>query len=77
MPTYAPVFLHLYAFLHINGGYEMAEVRRDLWRSSGPPPLLKQGHVHLVAQGHVQMAFGYLQGRRLHHLSGLSLLCAP
>jgi len=35
----------------------MVEVGRDLYRSSGPTPLLKQGHLDLVAQDHVQMAF--------------------
>lgn len=52
----------------------MIEVRRDLWGSSAPPPLLKQGHLQLVAQDHIQTAFGCLQGRRLHHLSGWPLL---
>ena len=48
----------------------MVEVGRDLWRSFGPTPLLKQGHVEGVAQDCVQMAFEYLQGWRLHNLSG-------
>ena len=34
--------------------------------TSDPTPLLKQGHVEQVAQDHVQMAFEYLQGCRLH-----------
>jgi len=34
------------------------------------PPLLKQGHLEVVPQGCVQIAFGYLQGGRLHSLSG-------
>jgi len=38
----------------------MAEVGRDLWRSSGPTTLLKQSPMELVAQGFVQMAFEYL-----------------
>ena len=33
-------------------------------------PLLKQGHLGPVVQEHVQMAFEYLQGGRLHNLSG-------
>ena len=77
MPIYAPVFLHSYAFLHINDGDDRVEVKRDLWRSSGPPPLLKQGHLQQAAQDHVQMAFGYLQGHRLHYLVGRPLLSAP
>ena len=36
---------------------------RDLWRSPCPTPLLKQGHLDLVAQDHVQMVSEYLQGR--------------
>ena len=51
----------------------MAEVGRDLWKSSGPTPLLKLGHLKPVAQGHVQTAFEYLQGGRLHNLSGQTL----
>jgi len=47
----------------------MVEVGSLLWRSSVPNPLLKQGHLELVAQVHVQMASGYLQGWKLHNLS--------
>ena len=50
--------------------HRMVEVGRDLWRSSGPTPVLKQGHLELVAQAHGQMAFEYLQGWRLHNLPG-------
>ena len=46
----------------------MVEVGRDLYRSSGPTPLLKQGHLDLVAQDHVQMAFEDLRWWRLHNL---------
>ena len=46
-------------------GHCMAEVGRDLWRSSGPTPLLKQGHPEPVAQDHE-----YLQGWRLHNHLG-------
>ena len=46
----------------------MVEVRRDLWRSSGLMPLLKQGHLEPAGQDHVQTAFEYLQGGRLHNL---------
>ena len=48
----------------------MVEVGGDLWRSSGPTPLLQQSHLKPVVQDHVQMAFEYLQGGRLHNLSG-------
>jgi len=40
----------------------MIEVGRDLWRSSGPIPLLKQEHLETVAQDHVQAGFEHLQG---------------
>jgi len=48
----------------------VVEVGRDLQRSSGPTLLLKQGHLKPVAQDCVQVAFEYLQGWRLHNLSG-------
>ena len=35
----------------------MAEVGRNLWRSSGPSPLHKQGHRESVTQDHVQVTF--------------------
>ena len=54
--------------------HRMVEVGRDLWRSSGPTSLLKQGHLKLVAQDHVQMDFEDLQGWRLHNLSGQPVL---
>jgi len=41
----------------------MAEVGRDLWRSSVPTPLLKQ-----TAQDGVQMDFEYILGQRAHNL---------
>lgn len=44
----------------------MVEVVRDIWRSSDPTPLFKQGQLEHIALDHVQMSFGYLQGRRLH-----------
>jgi len=34
----------------------MVGVGTDLWRSSAPTTLLKQGHVEPVAQDHSQMA---------------------
>jgi len=48
----------------------MTEVGRDLWRSSCPTPLLKQKHLQQIAQDDVQLAFEYLQGRKLHNLPG-------
>ena len=48
----------------------MVGLRRDLWGSSSPTPLTKQGHLEQAAQDHVQAGFEYLQRRRLHNLSG-------
>lgn len=55
----------------------MAEVRRDLWSSPGPIPLLNQGHLQQVVQDHVQMSFGYFQGdtSNLKQLSLTLLYC--
>jgi len=50
--------------------HRMAGVGRDLWGSSGPTPLPKQGHLEQTAQDLVQAGFGYLQRRRLHNLPG-------
>lgn len=44
---------------------KMVEVGRALRRSPGAMPLLKQGHLEPVGQGHVQTAFEYLQAWRL------------
>ena len=52
----------------------MTEVGRDLWRSSGPSILLKQGClVSRVAWAHVRMAFEYLQVRSFHNLPGIPM----
>ena len=50
--------------------HRLVEVGRDLWRSSGPTLQLKQGHLEPAAQDSVQTAFEFLQGGRLHNLSG-------
>ena len=52
----------------------MVEVGRDLWRSSSPISLLKQDLLERITQGYVQVAFEYLQGMRLHSLSGQPVL---
>lgn len=48
----------------------MVEAERDFQRSYGPTPLLRQGHLELIAQGHAQMAFEYPQEWRLHNIPG-------
>lgn len=45
-------------------------VGRDLWRSSGLTPLLKQSHLEQVVQNYIQAAFEYLPGWRHHNLPG-------
>uniref|UniRef100_A0A8B9Q2H3 D-aminoacyl-tRNA deacylase 1 n=2 Tax=Apteryx owenii TaxID=8824 RepID=A0A8B9Q2H3_APTOW len=59
--------------------HRIAEVGRDLWRSSSSTPLLKQRHLEHIAQDHVQVAFENLQRRRLRNLSGqpVPMLCHP
>ena len=42
--------------------FRRVEVGRDLWRSPGPRPLLKQAHLEPVAQEHGLLSFGYLLG---------------
>jgi len=54
--------------------HRTVEVGRDVQRSSGPSPLLKQDHLESVSQDHVQLAFEHLQGWRLDNLSGQPVL---
>jgi len=56
----------------------MFGVGRDLWGSSSPTALPKQGHLQQAAQDHVQVGSEYLQ-RRLHNPSGqlVPVLCYP
>jgi len=42
----------------------MVGVESDLWGSSSPTPLPKQGHLQQAVQDNVQVGFEYLQGRR-------------
>jgi len=48
----------------------MFAVGRDLWESSSPTRLPKQGHLQQAAQDFVQVGLEYLQTRRLHNLLG-------
>ena len=48
----------------------MVGVGRDIYESSSPPPLPKQGHLQQAAQDLVQVGLEYLQRTRLHILSG-------
>lgn len=40
--------------------HEIVEVGSDLWRSSGPPSLFKQGQLEQVVQHHFQLGAEYL-----------------
>lgn len=51
-------------------------VGRDLWWQPCPIPLFKQGQLQQVALEHAQWGFNYLQGWRLHALSGYLLHCS-
>jgi len=44
------------------------EVAGDLWKSSDPNPLLRQGHLKSVAWDHIQPAFEDFQRGRLKQL---------
>jgi len=59
--------------------HRMLGIGRDLWGSSGPTPLPKQGHLQQAAQDLVQVGLEYLQRRRLHSPSGqpVAVLCHP
>ena len=48
----------------------MVGVGSDVWGSSSPTPLPKQGHLQQAAQDLVQAGLEYLQKRRIHSLSG-------
>ena len=50
--------------------HRMLGVGRDLWGSSSPILLPKQGHLQEAAQDHVQAGLEYVQKRRLHNLPG-------
>jgi len=50
--------------------HRTAEIAWDFCGSSGPTPLLTQGHLQPAAQDYVQTAFEYHQEWRLHNLSG-------
>ena len=59
--------------------HRMVGVGRDLYGSSSPTPLPKQGHPEQAAQHRVQAGLEYLQRRRLHNLPGqpVPVLCHP
>ena len=59
--------------------HRMFGVGRDLYGSSSPNPLPKQGHPEQAAQDLVQAGLEYLQRRRLYNLPGqpVPVLCHP
>lgn len=50
--------------MYLSQNHRMVEIQRDIWRSSGPTPLLKQ-----TAQDNFQMDLEYLLGQRLYNFS--------
>jgi len=48
----------------------MVGIGKDLWGSSSPTPLPKQGHLQQAAQDLVQAGLECLQRRRHHNLPG-------
>lgn len=52
------------------GHRTMEQSRLELMEVMSPTPVLEDGHWVQVAQGCVQLGFEYMQGWRLHNLSG-------
>ena len=63
-------FLWVPALCVSSQNHRVVGVGRDLWKSSSPNPLPKQGHLQQAAQDHVEAGLEYLQRRRLHYLPG-------
>jgi len=61
-------FLFCYSKLETTWNHVAVELGRDLWKSPGSTPLLKQDNLEPVSQDCVQRALQYLQGWRLHNL---------
>jgi len=66
----APSFLRTVTTLISSQNHRVVGVGRDLYRSSSPSPLPKQGHLQQAAQDLVQVGLEYLQRRRLRNLPG-------
>lgn len=54
----------------ITWNHRTIEVGRDLFRSSSPTPLLRQGQLKQITQDHIQSGYECLHGWRLNILSG-------
>jgi len=54
----------------------MFRVGRDIWGSSSPTPLPKQGQLQQAAQDCIQAGFEDLQRRRIHSLLGSLFQCS-
>lgn len=52
----------------------MVSIRRDLWRTSSPIPVLKKAYLEQAVQDCVQVGFEYFQRRRVHNFSGQPVL---
>lgn len=44
--------------------HRIVTVESDLWRSSGPTPMLRQNQLEQLTQKHMQLSFDYLQTER-------------
>lgn len=68
---------HAHALTHLTLNYS------ESWNNCGqrdprrPSSLLQLSHLHSVAQASVQMAFQYLQGRRVHNFSAQPVITCP
>jgi len=57
-------------YQEISQNHRVFGAGRDLYVSSSPTPLLKQGHLQQAAQDRMQVGLEYLQRRKLHNLPG-------
>jgi len=55
---------------HRSQNHRMLGIGRNLYGSSSPTPLLKQGHLQQTAQDCIQAGLEYVRRRRLHKLPG-------
>jgi len=70
-------FLDVMKYIYTGSqNHRMVGVGRDIWGSSSPTPLPKQGYLQQAAQDLIQAGFEYLQRRRLHNLPGQPVQCS-
>jgi len=74
---YYILFSALGTILTESENHRMLVVGRDLWGSSSPTPLPKQGHLQQAAEDLIQVGLEYFQRRRTHNLSEKTCSSAP